>query len=47
MLNVRGGGRRLSELTATAVVARRRDQRASDYGVAMAKSLAPACLRAV
>jgi DNA processing protein len=39
MLNVRGGRRRLSELTATAVVAVVGTRRASDYGVAMAKSL--------
>jgi DNA processing protein len=39
MLNVRGGGRRLSELTATAAVAVVGTRRASDYGVAMAKSL--------
>jgi DNA processing protein len=39
MLNVRGGGRRLSELTATAVVAIVGTRRASDYGLAMAKSL--------
>src|ERR1700730_8310689 len=40
MLNVAGGARRLTDLTAAPVVAIVGSRRATDYGMAMAKSLA-------